>query len=235
MQVAASDGAVRLTVTDTGHGISPQFLPQVFERFRQADASSARRHGGLGLGLALVRELVEMHGGSVAAESPGIGGGSTFTVTLPVTPGEAPRVPLSTPATASMPSLGGVHILVVEDEPDSREIIVRALTDVGASVTVATSARAALDALRSNGSAHADVVVTDIGMPDHDGYSLLQEMRKLPPDQGGRVPAIAVTAYATVEDRRRALDAGFAAHVAKPFAPTTLIATIARAMAERSA
>ena len=106
---------------------------------------------------------------------------------------------------------------------------------MGASVTVATSARAALDALRSNGSAHADVVVTDIGMPDHDGYSLLQEMRKLPPDQGGRVPAIAVTAYATVEDRRRALDAGFAAHVAKPFAPTTLIATIARAMAERSA
>ena len=235
VQVAAADGAIRLTVTDTGHGISPQFLPQVFERFRQADASSARRHGGLGLGLALVRELVEMHGGSVAAESPGIGGGSTFTVTLPVTPGDAPRAAFPTHVTASMPSLGGVHILVVEDGPDSREIIVRALTDVGASVTVVTSAREALDALRSNGSAHADVVVTDIGMPDYDGYNLLQEMRKLPQDQGGRVPAIAVTAYATVEDRRRALEAGFAAHVAKPFAPTALIATIARTMAERSA
>jgi PAS domain S-box-containing protein len=234
VHAAAAGHGVSITVTDTGHGIPAPFLPQVFERFKQADASSARRHGGLGLGLALVRELVEMHGGTVKADSPGVGQGSTFTVTLPI----ATRVPAAAPiATASVavPSLGGIHVLVVEDEADAREILVRSLTDVGASVKAVTSAREALDALRDTESAPTDVVVTDIGMPGYDGFALLQELRKLPEDHGGRVPAIAVTAYATVEDRRRALDAGFVAHIAKPYAPNALIVTIARAVGVRSA
>jgi PAS domain S-box-containing protein len=235
VRAAVSGGAVRLIVADTGHGIAAPFLPQVFERFKQADASSARRHGGLGLGLALVRELVEMHGGTVKAESPGIGLGSTFTIMLPLTPANKAVMPSAVEkASARMPSLGGIRILVVEDEADAREIIVQSLTDVGATVTAVTSVSEALAALRGDGSAPADVVVTDIGMPGHDGYDLLQELRKLPADQGGRVPAIAVTAYATVEDRRRALDAGFVAHIAKPFAPGALIATIARAVARRA-
>ena len=230
----AQGNAVCLTVSDTGHGIPPQFLPQVFERFKQADASSARRHGGLGLGLALVRELVEMHGGTVKAESPGLGQGSRFSVMLPVTPAAAAPAPVAE-ASVSMPSLGGIRVLVVEDEADAREILVQSLTDVGAAVTAVTTAREALAALRANGSPHADVVVTDIGMPDYDGFSLLEELRKLPDEQGGGVPAIAVTAYATVEDRRRTLDAGFVAHIAKPFAPRVLITTIARAVAARAA
>ena len=126
-------------------------------------------------------------------------------------------------------------MLVVEDEADAREILVRSLTDVGAAVTAVTCAREALAALRDDRTTHTDVVITDIGMPGHDGYSLLQELRKLPEEQGGRVPAIAVTAYATVEDRRRALAAGFVAHIAKPFAPKALITTIVRAVAARSA
>jgi PAS domain S-box-containing protein len=229
----AAGSVARIIVSDTGHGIPAPFLPQVFERFKQADASSARRHGGLGLGLALVRELVEMHGGTVKAESPGVGHGSTFTVTLPIAPRPAAPTPIAT-ASVTIPSLGGIRVLVVEDEADAREILVRSLTDVGASVQAVTSAREALDALRSDDVTRADVVVTDIGMPGDDGFTLLQELRKLPAGSGGRVPAIAVTAYATVEDRRRALEAGFVAHIAKPFAPNALIATIARAVGARS-
>jgi len=232
---AGTTGTVlKITVVDTGHGIPAQFLPQVFERFKQADASSARRHGGLGLGLALVRELVEMHGGSVTADSPGVGHGATFTVSLPIAP-RLPASPSIATASATIPSLGGIRVLVVEDEADSMEILVRSLTDVGASVKAVTSAREALDALRDDSDTPTDVVVTDIGMPGEDGFSLLQELRKLPEDRGGRVPAIAVTAYATVDDRRRALEAGFVAHIAKPFAPNALIATIARTVGTRPA
>jgi PAS domain S-box-containing protein len=234
IRAQAAGNVVRITVADTGHGIPAPFLPQVFERFKQADASSARRHGGLGLGLALVRELVEMHGGSVNAESPGVGHGSTFTVTLPIAPRVQAPAPIAT-AAATMPSLGGIRVLVVEDEADAREILVRSLTDVGASVKAVTSAREALNALRDADGAPTDVVVTDIGMPGYDGFSLLQELRRLPEERGGRVPAIAVTAYATVEDRRRALEAGFVAHIAKPFAPSALITTIARAVGSRPA
>ena len=226
--VAVDRNAVRLAVADTGHGISAEFLPQVFERFKQADASSARRHGGLGLGLALVRELVELHGGTVSVDSPGPGRGSTFAVRLPARAAEAPTVkrPLSRSTDSA---LGGIHILIIEDDPDAREIIVRSVTDVGASVTAVASAAEALAILRNN-TAEADVVVTDIGMPGEDGYAFLEELRKLPVDCGGQLPAIAVTAYATGEDRRRALRAGFVAHVGKPFAPMTLISTIARAV-----
>jgi len=228
--VNAQDRLVRLSVADTGQGIAPEFRSQVFERFKQADASSARRHGGLGLGLALVRELVELHGGSVGVESAGLGQGSMFTVTLPARPGAADssRIAPRPGATVEPGTLGGVRILIVEDDRDAREIIVRSVTDVGASVTAVSSAAEALALLRE-GSA-TDVVVTDLGMPGDDGYAFLRELRKLPFDRGGTVPAIAVTAYATGEDRKRALQEGFVAHVGKPFAPLTLISTIARAV-----
>jgi CheY-like chemotaxis protein len=228
--VDAQDRLVRLSVADTGQGIAPEFRLQVFDRFKQADASSARRHGGLGLGLALVRELVELHGGSVGVESAGLGQGSTFTVTLPARPAAVPSASLAPrpAAAAEAGTLGGVHILIVEDDPDAREIMVRSVTDVGASVTAVSSAAEALALLRQGSG--TDVVVTDIGMPGEDGYTFLRELRKLPVDHGGAVPAIAVTAYATGEDRKRALQEGFVAHVGKPFAPLTLISTIARAV-----
>ena len=222
------EGVVRLSVSDTGHGIAPEFVPQVFERFKQADASAARRHGGLGLGLALVRELVELHGGSVMAESAGVGHGATFTVNLPARHTNQPVIVERHPSAIKAGSLENIRILIVEDDPDAREIIVRSVTDVGASVTAVGSAAEALAVLRSG--ATSDVVVTDIGMPGEDGYTFLRELRKLPADHGGQVPAIAVTAYASGEDRKRALQAGFIAHLAKPFAPLTLVATIVRAV-----
>jgi CheY-like chemotaxis protein/two-component sensor histidine kinase len=224
----AVEGAVRLSVSDTGHGIAPEFISQVFERFKQADASAARRHGGLGLGLALVRELVELHGGSVTAESPGLGRGATFAVNFPARQADQPATLHRQPSAAKTGTLENIRILIVEDDPDAREIIVQSVTDVGASVTAVASAAEALAMLRAGVS--SDVVVTDIGMPGEDGYTFLQELRKLPAANGGQVPAIAVTAYASGEDRKRALQAGFAAHIAKPFAPLTLVATIVRAV-----
>ena len=226
--VNAHNGFVRLSVVDTGHGIAPDFRSQVFERFKQGDASASRRHGGLGLGLALVRELVELHGGSVKVESGGLGQGSSFTVELPAKQEDAPRVPPPA-AAAETRTLQGVNILIVEDDADAREIIVRSVSDVGALVTAVGSAAEAMALLR-NGTA-TDVVVTDIGMPGEDGYAFLRELHMLP---GGRLPAIAVTAYATGEDRRRALQEGFVAHIGKPFAPVTLISTIARAISSRT-
>jgi len=226
--VNASADAVRLSVSDTGQGIAPEFLSQVFERFKQGDASSARRHGGLGLGLALARELMELHGGTVEAESPGPGRGSTFTIQLPARHVNDAILRRPTPAVAHA-ALGGIHILIVEDDPDGREIVVQSLIDVGASVTAVASAAEALAMLRDH-QTEADIVITDIGMPNEDGYAFLRELRKLPTDCGGRLPAIAVTAYASGEDRKRALQAGFVAHIGKPFAPLMLISTIARAV-----
>ena len=231
--VAADRGLLRLSVADTGQGIAPEFLPQVFERFKQADSSSSRRHGGLGLGLALVRELVQLHGGSVSVDSDGIGLGSTFTVALPARPMDHPQKAQPTsPRLEATGALVGVHILVVEDDADAREIIVRSVTDVGASVTAVASATEALAILRERND--TDVVLTDIGMPGDDGYAFLRELRRLPNHHGGRLPAIALTAYATKEDQKRALQEGFVAHVGKPFAPMTLISTIARALGAES-
>jgi PAS domain S-box-containing protein len=224
--VNVHDGLVRLSVIDTGHGIAPEFRSQVFERFKQADASAARRHGGLGLGLALVRELVELHGGSVTVESAGLGQGSTFTVELPARPEGTFRTPPPLKLATSPGALAGVNVLIVEDDADAREIIVRSIADVGASVTAVGSGAEAIALLRK-GTA-TDVVITDIGMPDEDGYALLRELRRLPTADGGRLPAIAVTAYASGDDRKRALQEGFVAHIGKPFAPLTLISTIAR-------
>jgi PAS domain S-box-containing protein len=219
-------GGARVSVTDTGQGIASDFMPYVFQRFKQADPSAARRHGGLGLGLALVREIVHMHGGTVDVASAGLHKGATFTVTLP-----ACRVleRVSSGAGAA-PLLTGIHILVLEDDPDALDIVSTAVTDAGASVTAVTSVDAALGVLRTNTGERPQVVIADIGLPGADGYMFISELRRMPPHQGGMLPVIAVTAYATKQDRRNALQAGFAAHVAKPFMPDHLVSTIARAI-----
>ena len=212
---------VCLEVCDTGRGIDPDFLPYVFDRFRQADASASRRFGGLGLGLALVRHLVEMHGGTVEAASDGEGKGATFRVRLPasvVQPLQSERRPPRGAdwSAAGDPQLSGVRVLVVDDEPDARDLVATSLGRYGAEVVTVGSGREALDAIaRRGGDAPFDVVVSDIGMPGMDGYTLIQRIRKLD-DAVSSVPAIAVTAYSREEDRDHALACGFQAHVAKP-------------------
>jgi len=227
-RLASSDAAVRVSITDTGQGIAPEFIPHVFQRFKQADPSAARRHGGLGLGLALVREIVHLHGGSVDVQSAGLQKGTTVTVTLPAcrvverVTGRPPR--------PSVAQLKGIRILVLEDDPDARDIVTTAVTDAGGSVTAVASVEEALGTLRNQNGERPQVIIADIGLPGADGYTFISELRRMPRDQGGMLPVIAVTAYATSHDRRAALDAGFSAHVAKPFVPEHLISTIARAM-----
>jgi signal transduction histidine kinase/ActR/RegA family two-component response regulator len=232
LRVRPEGGAMRLVVSDTGHGISPEFLPFVFERFRQSDASSARRFGGLGLGLALVRELVDLHGGTVRADSEGEGKGATFTVELPgmrlseTTGEEEPRLR----ATDDAPSLREIRVLVVEDEADSRELLVETLSASGAEVVAVASCQEALAELRqASGRRPPHVIVSDLGMPKEDGYDLIRQVRALPEAEGGRIPAIALTGYANPEDRRRALVAGYHGHVAKPMDRLAVIAAIRRA------
>ncbi|HYE18096.1 MAG TPA: ATP-binding protein [Tepidisphaeraceae bacterium] len=232
---------VEVSVTDTGEGIGPEFLPFVFDRFRQADASTTRRHGGLGLGLAIVKQLVETHGGSVRADSAGAGRGSTFTVSLPVTavrpvveagdptdPGPVPTSPADgrhgADDTRVMRRLDGLHLLVVDDEADARDLVRRLLEGRGARVTTAASAVEALARLRAD---RPDVLVSDIGMPDEDGYALIARVRALGPAEGGDTPAVALTAYARAEDRARALRAGFGGHVVKPVEPAELVGLVA--------
>jgi PAS domain S-box-containing protein len=228
------NGFARITVADFGKGISPEFLPFVFERFRQGDASSSRREGGLGLGLALVRELVELHGGSVRAESPGPGKGSTFIVEFPTR--ISPDVQQSpahrrAPGASEVPSLDGVHVLVVEDEEDARELLSAILSDRGARVTSLTSCAEALHHVHATAAEdRPDVLVSDIGMAREDGYDLIRQLRGLPPERGGAVPAVAVTGYAGPEDRLRALSAGYQAHVSKPVDAVALVSAISQAM-----
>ena len=229
IRITSFANEVRVAITDTGIGIAAEFLPQVFQRFKQADPSAARRHGGLGLGLALVRELVHLHGGSVGAESAGLQAGTTFTVVLPV-PVAGTIARRESPPPQQKSVLSGVHILIVEDDADAREIVSTTVADAGASVTAVGSVAEALGTLRDNRSDRPDVVVADIGLPGADGYTLISEIRCLSPEEGGRLPVIAVTAYATAEDRRTALGAGFFAHIPKPFAPENLVSTIARAV-----
>jgi PAS domain S-box-containing protein len=229
----ALDGAsVMLSVIDTGRGIAPTFLPYVFERFKQADASSSRRHGGLGLGLALVKDLVELHGGTVTVASGGLGQGSTFCVRIPAR-GAMPRTkdrhPLPS-VVATQGALEGVRILLVEDDPDAAEIFLQTVTNAGAMAVSATSAADALVFLRDRLDECPHVIVSDIGMPDQDGYDFLRSVRALSAECGGAIPIIALTAYATPEDRVRAIRAGFHAHLGKPFTPDTLIAAIRRAI-----
>jgi PAS domain S-box-containing protein len=222
---------VEVSVIDTGVGIHPEFLPHVFDRFRQADATTTRRHSGLGLGLSIAKQLVEMHGGSIRAKSPGEGQGATFTLTLPIivvhpeyTDPEQPRSKEQETAAEMCldTSLAGLKVLVVDDEPDARDLIRRVLESCEAAVTVATSAAEALELLEAE---HPDVIVSDIGMPDEDGYDLIRQVRAK--HSAKHIPAAALTAFARTEDRKRALLAGFQTHIAKPVDPDELTAAVA--------
>jgi PAS domain S-box-containing protein len=226
---------VEIAVADTGAGIAPDFLPHVFERFRQADQRTNRQHGGLGLGLAIVRHLVELHGGGVRADSAGEGTGATFTVTLPVAHAQrredaqeegARPAARDTPAVHECPErLDGLKVLAVDDEPDARELIAVGLGECGAEVVTASSAREALEALAAG---EFDVLISDIGMPGEDGYELIGRVRALPAGAGGVTPAVALTAYARTEDRLRAMRAGFDMHVSKPVELTELVVVVAK-------
>ena len=226
------DSQLELTVSDTGVGIDPEFSSHMFERFSQADSSTTRPHGGLGLGLAVVRHLVELHGGTVSAASRGRGHGATFSVTLPVRAvAEAPaavtvwrRDDESAPSRTAL-ALHGLRVLVVDDEADARELVEAVLTRYGASVKVAASAH---EAFREVRYWRPDVLVADIGMPVEDGYSLLRRIRALSSAEGGSIPAAALTAYAQLGDRERALAAGFQEHVSKPVPPDQLALVVAR-------
>jgi CheY-like chemotaxis protein/two-component sensor histidine kinase len=224
---------VEIAVADTGSGIAPDFLPHVFDRFRQADQKTTRRHGGLGLGLAIVRHLVELHGGSVRAESEGEGHGSTFKVLLPVAPinlsepSEArvhPAARDTLPAFECPDRLDGLRILVVDDEQDTREMLKAGLGQCGAVVTTAGSVAEAIGEIQE---APPDVLISDIGMPDEDGYDLIRKVRALTAEGAGRVPAIALTAYARADDRMQALRAGYLMHVPKPVELAELAAVVA--------
>jgi PAS domain S-box-containing protein len=224
---SARSQMVELLVTDRGVGIEPEFLPFVFERFRQADGSTTRKHGGLGLGLAIVRSIVESHGGTVWAESEGAGQGATLTVQLPVhaLAEESPEPEDESSALfADERLLEGVTVLVVDDQPDAREIVEALLQTRHATVVLATDAA---EAYRLLGSVRPDVLVSDIGMPKEDGYSLIRRVRELPPERGGNTPAAALTAFSRSEDRRRALLAGYQSHIPKPVDAAELIAVVA--------
>jgi CheY-like chemotaxis protein len=220
--LAPAGGRIEITVHDNGQGIGADFLPHVFDRFRQADMTTTKPHGGLGLGLAIVRHLVELHGGTVRVESPGDGQGATFTVTLPAGPagnvtGTAPRAP-------SAPRLDGVRVLLVEDGGDARDLLTVVLREAGALVAAVGSAGEAIEAIAR---CVPDVLVSDIAMPEEDGFGLIARVRTLPRERGGRVPAVALTAYAGADTRAQTLAAGFEAHVGKPVRPEDLIAAIA--------
>jgi signal transduction histidine kinase/CheY-like chemotaxis protein len=223
---------LEIAVSDSGIGIDPDFLPHVFDRFRQQESGTTRRVGGLGLGLAIVKELVALHGGEVRAKSPGPGQGASFLITLPLPAVHSAEEPARTHPRAEVEesgpcantSLAGVRVLVVDDDADGRELVRALLENCEATVTAAGSAAEALAHLQSS---PPDVLVTDIGMPTMDGYDLLRQVRQLPPDQGGKVPAIALTAFARSSDRTRALLAGFQIHLAKPIDALELIAAVA--------
>jgi PAS domain S-box-containing protein len=226
------DASVTLTVADNGRGISPRFLPFVFERFKQADPGISRAHGGLGLGLAISRHIVELHGGAIEAHSEGEGHGATFVVRLPVAPArpEAPALPSRLAAVPSAvgferpPELLDLRILVVDDELDARDLLTAVLESCGAVVMRADAATTALTVLERE---LPDIIISDIGMPGEDGYTFIRKVRALPPERGGRIPAAALTAYARAEDRRRALNAGYMMHIPKPVEPAELVAVIA--------
>ena len=235
IELSRNDSNVLITVRDNGAGIRPEFITHVFERFRQGDASMTRRHGGLGLGLAIVKQLIEQHGGTVRAESPGEGQGASFTIELPLAKQQAPLTSraaarsamiLPAPSTPEMTvlDLSGVDALVVDDDRDARELIKRILNDCGATVRIADSAREAIALFKE---APPQLLISDLGMPEVDGFELLDWVRRLPREEGSQVPAIALTAFARSEDRLRALESGFSAHISKPVEPSELIATVA--------
>ncbi len=232
IDLAKEGNRARITLSDSGEGIRPEFLPQVFDRFRQADASSRKRHGGLGLGLSIARYLVEMHGGSIEGESAGEGQGATFRVTLPlleVSPSmpASPQtgVPRERPASrATGKNLSGLRVLTVDDDRSTREMLEEALRRAGAEVMTAESAREALEKVQRF---LPHVLVSDIGMPVEDGYDLVRKLRRLPAERGGNTPAIALTGYAREEDRSATWEAGYQAMTPKPVSLDELLCTVA--------
>ena len=226
------ESTARLTVSDTGDGISPEFLPYVFDRFRQAEGSISRKQGGLGLGLAVARHLVELHGGTIRAESDGVGKGAVFTVDLPLAqerrdPARAEERRREVERRRSRLGavrLDGVHVLLVEDDDDSRKLLGTMLKRYGARVTSTKSAAEALGVFEGE---LPDVLISDIGMPDQDGYELMRKLRALPPERGGKTPAIALTGYASRKDKERALSSGYQRHMAKPIEQADMIKAIA--------
>lgn len=212
----------QITVSDTGKGIHPDFLPYVFDYFRQEDGATTRKFGGLGLGLAIVRHLVELHGGTVQVESPGEGQGATFIVTLPLM-SISPQINQNSDSSEAALDLTGIQVLVTDDDADTREFVAFLIEQYGANVVTAASASEALSALTRT---KLDVLLSDIGMPGIDGYMLMRQVRALPPEQGGQIPAIALTAYAGEIDYQQAMLAGFQQHLAKPVEPTKLVKAI---------
>jgi PAS domain S-box-containing protein len=241
LRMEEADDDVRITVSDTGKGIESEFLPFVFDRFRQADTSGARRHGGLGLGLSLAKHLVELHGGTITAASDGPGRGATFTVTLPRRHPAFVAPPAIAPAECAVApradlSLDGVKVLAVDDQEDARMILTQTLGEYGAQVTAVSSGAEALALLSDPSRGRPDALILDIAMPDEDGYTVLKKVRELEARQGheaDRIPAVALTAFGRSEDRLRALKAGFQMHVAKPVEPDELAIVIASLMDRR--
>ncbi|MGE3508214.1 MAG: PAS domain S-box protein [Vicinamibacterales bacterium] len=235
VQTRRVDRGCELSVEDTGIGIHPEVLPYVFERFRQGDSSTGRRHGGVGLGLAIVRHLVELHGGRVEAQSPGPGRGTRIVVNLPVMVPTVTAAPLVSPELGALSrdvemTLDGVRVLVVDDDEDAREVLATILTRRSAEVVVASSAAEGALAAQDR---RPDVIIADIGMPDEDGYVFIRQLRETDRERLRNVPAIALTSYARAEDRERALQAGFQLHVAKPFDPRTVVDAVAHLAGRR--
>jgi PAS domain S-box-containing protein len=233
IKLSQVDDHLEILVSDDGAGISPEFLPHVFERFRQADSSTTRSHGGLGLGLAIVRHLVELHGGTVSAASPGLGQGSRFTLRLPLANvAELAEGDWAIPvrdrggagASSGRPNLAGLKVLLVDDEPDTLEILTFMLNQFGARVRGASSAADAIDAFREW---QPEVLVSDLGMPDEDGFDLIGKIRAMRPEEGGDIPAAALTAHVREEDRLQALAAGYQSHITKPVDPFKLATVVA--------
>jgi CheY-like chemotaxis protein len=232
-----NDSHALITVNDSGQGIVPELLPHVFERFRQADSSNTRSNSGLGLGLSIVRQLVELHRGTVTAESSGENAGTTFRVMLPLPSlHEAPNAAEKTEKKAERNSpttaqhvLSGLRVLVVDDERDTRELVAALLTTCGAEVVSVDSATEALDQMKRQ---RFNLLISDIGMPEMNGYDLMRRIRQLGEEHGGKTPAVALTAYAGIDDRKRALAAGYGMHIPKPFVADELISA-AISLAER--
>jgi signal transduction histidine kinase/ActR/RegA family two-component response regulator len=228
VRLARSGSTAHITIVDTGTGINPEFLPFIFERFRQADTTSTRKQKGLGLGLAIARQIVQLHGGTIEASSAGEGRGSTFTVKLPLlasgSPVISPPVARTEERAAGTPMLDGITVLVVDDEEDAREAMAVLLGQAGARVISVAGAAEALDTLDRE---RPDVLLSDIAMPGEDGYALIRRVRSRPGETGGRIPAAALTAYATLEDRAKAIRAGYDEHIPKPVDPTRLIGAVA--------
>lgn len=226
IRISQEGSNAKVTVSDTGQGIEAEFLPRVFDRFRQADSSTTRSFGGLGLGLAIVRHLVELHGGTVSAESEGVGKGATFSATFPLLSERADSIANSSDvASSEVQSLEGLRVLLVDDEPEAREIISTLIGRTGAEVKTCISAS---EALLKLSEWRPDVILSDIAMPEEDGYTFIGKVRSLPRDKGGETPAAALSAYARDEDRAQALAAGYQMHIAKPIGANQLVTMVAK-------